>query len=272
MLGELEQAERWDEVEAAVARVARLGDELKEPRPDVANVLSATLDAYFDSVRIGRLLAMHEAGGARRASAATVIGAVGVRLAAPLFERLRTAERHTLERSLTQLLCDYATVLAPGLVRYVGEGTVSATVEVLRVLGVAGAGYERAIASQLGHTDDTVVREALRALARIGTPAAAEAVGAVVRVGDGRSPGLAEEALWHFPPDRARAQVLDLLHHRDFVMSRPKVVARLLERAGRAGTPGLESTLAELRPFRFRFWNPSLRRVGVRAHALLQHP
>jgi hypothetical protein len=141
----------------------------------------------------------------------------------------------------------------------------------VRVLGFAGAGYEDAIASQLAHPDDTIVREALRALARIGTPTAATAVGAVVRQRGTNAQGLAEEALWHFPAEVARIQLLDLLRHRDFVMASPKSVARMLDRAGRSRDHGLEPVLTELIPLRFRFWNPSLRRVGARARSLLNH-
>jgi hypothetical protein len=141
----------------------------------------------------------------------------------------------------------------------------------VRVLGFAGAGYEDTIASQLVHPDDTIVREALRALARIGTPTAATAVGEVVRQRGTKAQGLAEEALWHFPAEVVRTQLLDLLRHRDFVMTSPKSVARMLDRAARSRDHGLEPALTELIPFRFRFWNPSLRRVGARARSLLNH-
>jgi len=271
LLLELERAGRLDEVTSSLTRLARLVDELRGPRPDVADVVSAALETYFDSARIGRLLAMYEAGETQRAAAVAIITAVGTGLATPLFERLKSAERHTLERPLTQLLCDQAGILAPGLVKHVGDGTVSATAVLVRVLGFAGAGYEEAISKQLAHPDDAVVREALRALARVGTDAAVSAVGAVVRQGGARTQGPAEEALWHFPLEQAHAQLLDLLGHRAFVMANPKTVVRLIDRAGRSPGHGLEPALTELVPLRFRFWNPALRRVGARARALLQH-
>jgi hypothetical protein len=270
MLGDLERAERLDEVKASLTRLARLAEELRAPRPDVADVIATALGMYFDAARIGRLLAMHEAGGAQQVSAAAIVTAVGTGIATPLFERLRTAERHTLERSLTHLMCEHAALLAPGLAKYVGEGTVAATAVLVRVLGFAGAGYEDAIASQLTHPDETVVREALRALARTGTVAAASAVAALVRQRGAATQGLAEEALWHFKPEQAHVQVLALLRHRDFVMTSPKTAARLLDRAGRSLDHGLEPALAALMPLRFRFWNPSLRRVGIRARSLLR--
>ena len=89
--------------------------------------------------------------------------------------------------------------------------------------------------------------------------------------GGARAQGPAEEALWHFPLEQAHGQLLDLLGHRAFVMANPKTVVRLIDRAGRSPGHGLEPALTELVPFRFRFWNPALRRVGARARALLQH-
>ena len=271
LLLDLERAGRSDDVTASLTRLARMVDELRGPRPDVADVISKSLETYFDSARIGRLLALYEAGDAQREAAVAIITVVGTGLATPLFERLKSAERHTLERSLTQLLCDQAGILAPGLVKHVGDGTVSATAVLVRVLGFAGAGYEDAISSQLAHPDDAVVREALRALARVGTDAAASAVGAMVGRGEARTQGPAEEALWHFPPEQAQAQLLDLLGHRAFVTAHPKTALRLIDRASRSRDHGLGPVLTKLAPFRFRFWNPALRRVGARARALLQH-
>ncbi len=272
LLGDLEQAERWDAVDAALIRLAHLATELRSPRPDVADAISAALRSCFDDSRIGRLLAMHEAGGAQQVSAAAVVAAVGTGLATPLYERLEKAGRHTHERSLWQLMCEHAALLAPGLVVHVGQGAVSSTAVLVRVLGFAGTGYEEVIASQLAHPDDAVVREALRALARIGTPTAASAVGAVVRQRGTKGQSLAEEALWHFPAEIARAQLLELLRDRDFVTTNPKTVVRMLDRAGRSADHGLGPVLAPLVPLRFRFWSPSLRRVGIRARSLLQQP
>jgi hypothetical protein len=271
MLGELERAGRHDDVTASLMRLARLAEELREPRPDVASSIASALAVYFDSDRIGQLLAMYDADESQRSAAMAIVAAVGVGLATPFVERLKSAERPTLERSLMQLMCDHATLLAPGLVKHVGEGSPAATAVVVRVLGFAGAGYEKAIESQLTHPDDAVVREAVRALARVGTGTAASVVGALVRKGGPKTQAPAEEALWHFPTEQAHAQMLELLQDRQFVMSHPATVARLLDRAGRAGDRALDPALTGLMPLRFRFWNPSLRRVGARAHALLQH-
>jgi hypothetical protein len=168
-------------------------------------------------------------------------------------------------------MCDHAAVLAPRLAGYLGQGTSWATVVLVRVLGFAGAGYEDVIAAQLAHAEEAVVREALRALVRIGSVPAAEAVGALIRQSTGRAQGHAEEALWRLPAECAHGQVLGLLQHQDFVRANPDTVARLLDRIGRTQYQGLEPAISRLVALRFRFWNPALRRVGVRAQALLHH-
>jgi hypothetical protein len=270
MLGELDRTQRFDDAAASLTKLAHLAEELRAPRPDVAAEIANALAAYFDSARVGQLLTIYEGDDTQRAAANAIVSAVGVGLATPFVERLKLAERPTLERSLTQLMCEHATMLGPGLVKHVGEGSAAAAAMVVRVLGFAGAGYEKAIESQLAHPDDAVVREALRALARLGTAVAASAVAAVVRQGGPKTQAPAEEALWHFPAEQAHAQMLELLQDRDFVVRHPAIVGRLLDRAGRAGDRALEPALAGLIPFRFHFWNPALRRVGARAHALLQ--
>jgi hypothetical protein len=270
ILGQLEQSEQWDSVTHTLLRLAHLSKDLRTPRPDIADAIAATLASFFDAARIDHLLTMYEAGGDQGTAASAVVEAAGPGLAGPLFERLNSAERQSSQRSLTQLMCAHAARLAPELAPYVGKGTSLATAVLLKVLGYAGEGYEEVIAGQLSHADEVIVREALRALARIGTEPAASAVGALVRHGNTRMQGPAEEALWRFPPALAQTQLLDLLRQREFVLSRPKSAVRLLDRASRDPEHGLEPALADLAALRFRFWNPAVRRVGTKAQALLK--
>jgi HEAT repeat protein len=136
------------------------------------------------------------------------------------------------------------------------------------VLGFAGAGYEAAVAEQTVHGDDPLVREALRALARIGTAQAAALVARQLRDGTIRNRAAAEEALWHFPPARAAGLVRELLGSHEFVLQNPAAVGRLLDRSAQAHIDGLDKVLSALEPLRFRFWNPGLVRVALRAREL----
>jgi HEAT repeat protein len=166
-------------------------------------------------------------------------------------------------------LCQYAPLLAPTMAPLLpGCGATAARV-VLRMLGFGGAGYETAIAGQLGRGDEQTDREALRALARIGTSKAADVVVNELRNGSAGSRAAAEEALWHLPPAQAAAQLRDILGSRDFVVRHPQVAGRLIERAGQTGAEGLAPVLETIAPLRFRFWNPSIVRVARKARELL---
>ena len=108
-------------------------------------------------------------------------------------------------------MCEHARLLAPALVRQLGHGGASTTRAIVKVLGFAGAGHEAVISEQLEHADEQTSREALRALARIGTTQAAALVARQLQAGSVRRRAAAEEALWHFPAARAAAQVRQLL-------------------------------------------------------------
>jgi hypothetical protein len=109
----------------------------------------------------------------------------------------------------------------------------------------------------------------MRALARIGSAQAAAIVGIQLRQGSRAASAAAEEALRHFSPAEATAALRDVLEHREFVLKNPQVVVRLLDRAAQSGLNGLEPVMRTLVPLRFRFWNPALLRVALKARTLL---
>jgi hypothetical protein len=113
-----------------------------------------------------------------------------------------------------------------------------------------------------------VAREALRALATIGTAPAAAHVARQIRDGSADRRAAAEDALWHLPPAQAATQLRELLRSRELVMKQPQLAARLIERAGQAKIQGLSDVLKPLESLRFRFWKPSLVQVALKAREL----
>ena len=113
------------------------------------------------------------------------------------------------------------------------------------------------------------MREALRSLARVGTPRAAALVGAQVGKNRGWVAGAAEETLWHFPRTESDRQIRELLGRREFVLSNPHAAGRLLDRATQSGATNLAPILQALVPLRYRFWNPALVRVARQAKTML---
>jgi hypothetical protein len=274
-ISRLDTEGRWPYFAFWLSRFGELAAALREARPDVSDVIAASLSGFNTVDQARRIVDLAGRGAEGRAAADTIILALGPGIGPALATAAsaRGEGREATARVAQQLLCDHAALVAPSVVTVLSTtSTVDSAVAraLVRVLGIAGPGYEAPIASQLQNSDEQTVREALRSLARIGTPRAAASVrGAVDQTTDWLS-GAAAETLWHFPPAEARRQVLELLSQRDFVQRRPEVAARLLERAAHGGAQGLQPVLATLVQFRYRVWSPALARVGRRAHVLLQ--
>ena len=268
LLADLEGAARWRELAAQASGYRQLAGELRERRPDVADAIDHAIAAFFTADRALAIATLHERDGAGQGSAGALIEAFGPGVVPAFVGLLDDPVRQSKNRSLATLMCSHAALLAPAIVEELAHCGIAARRVGVRVLGYAGAGYEAAVADQVSHSDEPLVREALRALARMGTAQAGSVVAKQLQNGSERSRAAAEEALWHFPAPRAAALVRELLGNHDFVLHHPATVTHLLDRAAKAGIEGLDPVLAELEPLRFRFWNPSLVRVAMKARGL----
>ena len=268
LFAELERCERWQDLAAWASQYRQLAAGLREPRPDVADAISKALAAFQVPARVSALVDLRESGADPRRIANAIVEAFGVAVVPGLIALLDDQAQQSKAPAVVSLMCEHAQLLAPVLALHVGRGGASTSRAIVKVLGFAGAGHEAVISEQLELADEQTSREALRALARIGTTQAAALVACQLQAGSIRRRAAAEEALWHFPAARAATQVRQLLGCRDFVVQHPEVAARLLDRAAHAGTHGLEEVLAELEPLRFRFWNPGLVRVALKAREL----
>ena len=266
----LERASRWQELASWVARYWQPVAQLQETRPEVAEAIAHALGAFCTRDRAMRLIALYDTDANGQAAAGALLKALGVAIAPVFVALLDDPAVQPKTRPLVQLMCDHAKLLGQALVGQVGHCGIGATRAIVGVLGFAGPGYETAIAAQLGHRDEQTVREALRALARIGTSRAAAAVATQIQQGSSWVRDVAEESLWHFPPNQINAQLRDLIGRRDFVLKSPQIAERLLDRVARTETGGLEQALAALAPLRFRFWSPACARVGRKARELLK--
>jgi hypothetical protein len=268
LFAELDRGERWQDLAAWATECRELAGRLRDSRPDVADAIADALAAFHVPARALALADQHARGSDARHIANTIVEAFGVAVVPGLRALLDDPARQSKVPAVVGLMCEHAQVLAPELAPHLGHGGASATRAIVKVLGFAGAGYEAAIAGQIAHADELTSREAFRALARVGTTQAAALVARQVQAGSAGRRAAAEETLWHFPARQAAAQVRHLLGSRPFVVQHPDVAARLLTRAAHAGTHGLEDVLAGLEPLRFRFWNPGLVRVALKAREL----
>jgi hypothetical protein len=268
LLVELERSSRWTDLTLAVAEYRQILQDLQHTRPDVADAIHKALAAFCSPDRVLGLAELSARDDEGRRIVNGLAEAFGTALVPSLVVLLDDRAVHAKIRPLVPLMCEYSHLFAPALVSWLGQCDVSATRTIIRVLGFAGKGYEAQVAAAVEHRDEQTRREALRALARIGTPQAAALVTQQVRAGNPASRAAAEEALWHFVPQQTAQRVRELLGSRDFVLQNPAIAARLLDRAAQAGTDGLEPVLAELSGLRFRFWNPALVRVANKAREL----
>lgn len=267
LFGELDRAARWHDLAAAAAPYRHLTKELRDARPDVVDAIDTALGGHWSRSRALALLALHERDEEGRAVVRLLLDAFGPSLAPGFVELLGDTSLQSATRSLLPLMCDHAALLAPGLVMHLSRGGPLVARAIVRVLGLAGAGYEVAISGQLTSRDEQTVRAALRALARIGTARAAALVALQIHTGSPVARA-AEEALWHFPPALTTLQIRDLLSRREFVVQNPEIVTRLIDRVSRGGTGDLGNVLEGLEAFRFRVWNPELVRVALKARGL----
>lgn len=268
LLEDLTEDGRCDEIAWWLQQYRRLISDFAEPRPDVADAISTGLADLCTPEYAARVVALARKDAEGREAAAAIIGALGPHIAPALLSAGLNHSNEAAARSAAQLLCDHAGLLAPGLVQVFGGTDSAANRLIARVLGLAGHGYESALAQQLGNQDEQTVREAFRSLARIGTPHAAALVCAAIEGSRGWIGAAAEETLWRFPAAHAQRQARGLLGRREFVVKQPQVAARLLDRAAQAGMSGLEPILAHLAPLRYRLWNPDLVRLARKAQAM----
>jgi hypothetical protein len=270
-LEELERASRWRDLALWVARYWQLAGQVQELRPEVTEAIANALGSFCTRERAIRLIALYDTDADGQAAAGALLQAFGVAIAPTLVALVDDPAVQPQTRPLVlQLLCDHAKLLGPAVAAQLGRGGVGATRAIVSVLGFAGPGYETAVAAQIGNRDEQTVREALLALARIGTTRAAAVVATQIQQGSGWVRDAAEESLSLFPPSQANAQLRELLGRRDFLLRNPRLAERLLDRAALAGASGLEHELAALAPLRFRFWSPAIGRVGRKAHELLK--
>ena len=264
MLG-LEQVARWQDLVAEIKGYTALADELRERRPDVSETIGKALSDFCTPSRLLALAQIHDRDDKGRAIVEELARALGPALVPGFVALIDRAAHQVKARAFTPLMCELAPTVAEALLAELDSCGIAAARVIVKVLGYAGAGHEVPIARLVQHTDTQVAREALRSLARLGTPTAAIHVARQLREGSEDRRSAAEDALWHFPPAPMATQLRELLRSREFVFKHPQLAGRLIERAGQAKIQGLADVLKSLESLRFRFWKPSLVQVARKA-------
>lgn len=265
----LTREQRWQDVTRTVARLGDLASELTASRPDVAKAVRDALTRFCDRDTLVRLaqLAASEPG---RTYASAIVAALGPSIVPTWLTLLDVPADRARIRPIASMLSDCARHVAPAVAERLPVLASDAARTALTVLGFAGAGYESTIAQHVVASDEPRTREALRALARIGSAKAAALIVAQLEHGPAIVQPAAEEALWRLPAATALARTRELLGRREFVTRHPHAAARLLERAAQNSGDDFDPVLENLMSLRFHFWSPAVARVGSKARNLLQ--
>ena len=258
---------RWDTVAHFVLQLEQTATELDAARPDVA---AAAREAIVRLCDRDFMLHLAQLARTNRDDAAVIINAVGVSLVPGWLALFDEPSDRPRARQLVPLMCDRAPIVAAALAARLPGLGVDAACAALTVLGAAGSGHEEIIAAQVDVGDERLGREAMRALARIGSRQAAGLIATQIDRGRPIVCPAAEEALWRLPRPLALARTRELLERRDFVSRHPAAAARLMERAVQCADGSFDPLLDSLMGLRFQFWRPGLARVGAKARALRQ--
>jgi hypothetical protein len=264
----LERVGRWEELAGSACDWRALADSLRERRPDVAEALARGMSLHCDGERATVFAERIGSGAGDPTIAEKMLDAFGDALVPAIARILDDPRESARGRVLANVLCDHAARFGPAIEAALASAGVVAARALIRALGHAGPGREAIVAALLSRGDDQIEREVMRALARMGTHTAATFVANHIRDTAVSGGGAAEEALWHFPASEASSQVCRLLRARDFVLRQPAKVARILDRASKAGAQGLDDGLAEVERLWFRFWNPGVMLLAFKARAL----
>jgi hypothetical protein len=265
----LVRGHRWQDLTRWIAKLSEIADELELPRPDVAKVVRETLRNLSDRelvLQLAHLCATEP----ERTYAAAIAAGLGQSIVPAWLEALDAPADRARIRPFAGLMSECARRVAPAIVERLPTLGSDAARAAVAVLGFAGAGYESAIAGQVTEGDQRRSREALGALARIGSAKAAALIAAQLERGAIAVETAAEEALWHLPGSLGLAKARELLGRREFVTRHPRSAARLLERAAHGSGEGIDGVLESLLPLRFHFWSPAVARVGAKARSLLR--
>lgn len=234
-----------------------IADALSEARPDVGVAITAML---------GRVLApgvLREAGPALEGEGdmAKLIAAFGPVAGSSILEALETEPDRAVRRVLLDYACTIADRIRDGVVARAEDARWTVQRNVARILGFAGAGNESVLGTMVYSPEPRVTREALLALARIGSPEAAQCVVEALYGSDRAIALVAEEAIRRFPRDEAQRRARELLADPAFYRGRPRLARDLLVRF--VSRDPLRSTVLEpLQRLRFHVWRPALAGLG----------
>ncbi len=254
----------------AVAALSLAGDAMREHRPEVGEavdglLLSVCTPSFLRTETEAWLDPEAPDPGGR-----DLLIALGTASIEAFVRFLEEEPSRAARRRVMDFMCENAHALAGGTLPYLNDERWTVVRNMVRIIGFTGPGHEAQLAPLVGHPEDRVAREALLALARIGSAEAAELVVGRLTDEDPSRRAMAEESIRTFPVEEGLRQTRRLLADRRFLRSYPELARGLVERFVASVDAEWEDVLSPIRLLRFRFWNRRRMALGRAAAAALK--
>jgi len=263
-LRERRQAGEWRLLAGWIHRLGDLHAELASTRPEIAEIVSASVLQLLDETLVAELMRLAERDG-NSETPARVFGAAGASIVPALVRVLESTSRPPTPL-IVQIVGPHAAPMAEALGANLGHASPIVVRDVVAILAAAGPGVEHLLGSVLTHAEERIVREACRGLVQIGTAAAMRAI--VAHLSDGARHGdLLVETFWRLPAAIASAEARRIFSDAGFVSSRPRTMRLLIRTIPAQLTTTLKPALHQLARWRLHVWRPSHIMIGVAAAA-----
>jgi len=196
---------------------------------------------------------------------ARILAALGDEGADLIVATLQSESDRKVRRQVLKATRECVGAVSPGLVAHLRNPNWYVVRNVLNLLGHAGPGYESSIASCLEHENPKVLREAMLALARIGSSGALTLTCGAIKNESRAIRERAADTIWRYPTAMAHYAVRDVLVDHDWLLGNPELGRRLIKASARRNLSGLSELVQSLGRWRFAFWNRRRMALGRQA-------
>lgn len=255
-----------ERVAAWIEEFRAAAESVREVRPEVAELVDRMMLALC-SPEFLRAQAETWGDDASMARSHRLLSAFGPASVETLIRLLDEEEARGVRRRLVDFMCEHADEFAPELRHYLDDERWTVVRNVVRMIGFAGQGYESDLIPLVRHPEERVAKEALLALARIGSQEAIDLIADLLGDRDPCRRALAEESIRTLPVEEGRRQVQRLLRDPGFFRRYPRLARSLVRRFAPSGGADWEDVLRPMLDVRFRFWQPRLMALGWAAAA-----
>jgi hypothetical protein len=254
----------------AVDDLCSAADAVRDHRPEVAEAVDGLMlsicSPSFLRAQAQDWLGQEDPDSAGRA----LLLALGTASIEAFVRFLDEEPSRAVRRRVMDFMCENGRALAAVSIPYLSDERWTVVRNMVRIIGFAGPGHEAQLAPLVGHPEDRVAREALLALARIGSPEAAKLVVGRLEEENPSRRAMAEESIRTFPVEEGRRQARRLLADQRLLRRSPELARSLVERFVATDRTGWEDVLSPILSLRFRFWNRRQMALGRAAAAALK--